>query len=176
MFLLKGIEYQLKKYGVKFNYTITNSEKDIYKELLSTNQNKNTKKWDLLVWGDDDWYYQNPWTVFFIYETQGAWAQFKKDEKMQVFIKKLFETKIGTKEYKEVVKNILHHGRKKAYTLRVPSPNKVIAVNKEVIYKPYEGGMIPLWEIEISNNHWSIREEKTYDKSLEKPIKPQRIK
>ncbi|MDZ7817724.1 MAG: hypothetical protein U5K55_03485 [Aliarcobacter sp.] len=53
MFLLKGIEFQLKKYGVVFNYTITNSEKDIYKQLLSTNKNKNTQNWDLLVWGDD---------------------------------------------------------------------------------------------------------------------------
>jgi len=176
MFLLKGIEYQLKKYGVKFNYTVTRSEKDIYRELLSTNKNKNTKKWDLLVWGDDDWYYQNPWTVFFIYENGGAWAQFKKDEKMQEYINQFFETKIGTTEYKEVVKNILHHARAKAYTLRVPSLNKVIAVNKELICKPYEGGIVPLWEMEISKNHWSVRDEKEYDEKLVNPIKPRRIK
>ncbi len=65
MFLWKGIEYQLKEYGVKLNYIITNSEKDIYEQLLNTRDSKNTKSWDLLIWGDDDWYYQNPWTVFF---------------------------------------------------------------------------------------------------------------
>lgn len=64
MFLFKGIEFQLKRYGVKLIYDITTSEKDIYKQLLNTNKNKNTKQWDLLIWGDDDWYYQNPWTVF----------------------------------------------------------------------------------------------------------------
>ena len=80
MFLFKGIEFQLKKYGVKFNYIITNSEKDIYEQLLTTNKNKNTKEWDMLIWGDDDWYYQNPWTVFFIYETSGAWSTIKKDD------------------------------------------------------------------------------------------------
>ncbi len=175
MFLFKGIEFQLKKYGVKFNYIITNSEKDIYEQLLKTNKNKNTKKWDMLIWGDDDWYYQNPWTVFFIYETSGAWSTIRKDELMQEYIKKLFVSKIDSKEYEEVVKNILHRARTKAYTLRVPSPNKVVAVNKELIYKPYQGGIIPLWEIQISKNHWSLREGKEYNQELKKAIKPKRI-
>ena len=33
---------------------------------IQNTSNKNSLKWDLLVWGDDDWYYENPWTVFFI--------------------------------------------------------------------------------------------------------------
>jgi peptide/nickel transport system substrate-binding protein len=175
MFLFKGIEYQLKKYGVKFNYTITTSEKDIYKQLLSTNKNKNTKEWDLLFWGDDDWYYQNPWTVFFIYETAGAWSTIGSDEIMQEYIKELFVSKIGTIEYENIVKNILFRAREMAYTLRIPSPNKVIAVNKEVVFTPYQGGIIPLWEIEITKNHWSLRKNKSYDKVLKKAIKPKRI-
>ena len=175
MFLLKGIEYQLKKYGVVFNYTITNNEKDIYKQLLSTNTNKNTQNWDLLVWGDDDWYYQNPWSVFFIYETAGAWSTIGKDDLMQEYIKKYFSLKIGSSEYEEVTKDILFRAKDMAYTLSVPSPNKVIAVNKEVIYKPYEGGIIPLWQIEISNNHWSLRQGKPYDENSKKPMKALRI-
>jgi len=177
MFLLKGIEYQLKKYGVKFNYKITNSEKDIYEQLLKTNKNKNDKNWDLLIWGDDDWYYKNPWSVFFIYETSGSWSTIGKDDLMQEHIKKFFTTKINSNEYEEVVKNILFRAKDKAYTLKVPSINKVTAVNKEVIYKPYEGGIIPLWEIEISNNHWSLRpKESQYKEELKKAIKPKRVK
>lgn len=176
MFLFKGIEFQLKKYGVTLNYDITTSEKDIYGQLLKTNKDKNDKNWDLLIWGDDDWYYQNPWSVFFIYETNGAWSTIKEDTLMQEYIKKLFETKINTKEYEEVVRDILFRAKSQAYTLRVPSPNKVIAVNKEVIYKPYQGGIIPLWEIEISKNHWSVRENKEYKEELKKAIKPKRIK
>lgn len=177
MFLFKGIEYQLKKYGVEFNYQITNSEKDIYEQLLKTNRNKNDKNWDLLIWGDDDWYYQNPWSVFFIYETSGAWSTIKKDDLMQEYIKKFFITKTDSLEYEKVVRDILFRAKSKAYTLRVPSPNKVIAVNKEVIYKPYQGGIIPLWEIEISDNHWSLRpQNKEYKQELKKAIKPKRIK
>ena len=62
-----------------------------------------------------------------------------------------------------------------AYTLSVPSPNKVIAVNKELIYKPYEGGIIPLWQIEISNNHWSLRQGNPYDENSKKSMKALRI-
>ncbi len=175
MFLFKGIEYQLQKYGVKFKYTITTSEKDIYKQLLNTNKQKNTQSWDLLMWGDDDWYYQNPWTVFFIYENDSVWSTIPKDEKMQGYIKEYFKTKVGSRKYEKIVEKILLRAREQAYTLRVPSLNKVIAVNKEVIYKPYKGGIIPLWEIEISKNHWSIREEKDYKNELKQPIKPKRL-
>ena len=176
MFLFKGIEFQLKKYGVKLNYTITTSEKDIYKQLLNTKNMKNTKPWDILVWGDDDWYYQNPWTVFFIYESQSPWSTLPDDKIMNGYIKKFFKTKIDTREYEDIVSKILYRARDMAYTLRVPSPNKVIAVNKEVIYKPYQGGMIPLWNIQITKNHWSIREDEKYPQFLQNPIKPKGVK
>ncbi|WP_294961317.1 ABC transporter substrate-binding protein [Sulfurimonas sp.] len=175
MFLWKGIEYQLREYGVTLNYTITNSEKDIYAQLLTTNKSKNTKEWDLLIWGDDDWYYANPWTVFFIYENDSAWSTIGKDDLMSKYINTFFETKIGTKKYEKIVSKILYRARDKAYTLRVPSPNKVIAVNKEVVFKPYKGAIIPLWNIQITKDHWSIRGEKPYPKDLHAPIKAQRI-
>jgi len=175
-FLWKGIEFQLKQYGVKLNYIITNSEKDIYEQLLTTRANKNSKEWDLLIWGDDDWYYQNPWTVFFIYENDSPWSTIKNDLVMNKYINKYFETKVNTKEYETIVEKILYRARDMAYTLRLPSHNKVIAVNKEVVYEPYEGGMIPLWEIELTKNHWSLRKRKEYPKEFYTPVKPQRIK
>ena len=94
---------------------------------------------------------------------------------MQEYIKKYFSLKIGSSEYEEVTKNILFRAKEMAYTLRVPSLNKVIAVNKELLYIPYEGGIIPLWEIEITNNHWSIRENKEYDEHSKKSMKALRI-
>ncbi len=174
MFLWKGIEFQLKKYGVKLNYTVTTSEKDIYGQLLATKASKNSHAWDLLIWGDDDWYYQNPWTVFFIYENDSPWSTIQNDALMHHYIQKLFTTNIKTQRYETIVSRILYRARDMAYTLRVPSPNKVIAVNKEVIYNPYEGGMIPLWEIEITKDHWSLRKQKSYPKVLQKAVKPQR--
>lgn len=174
MFLWKGIEYQLKQYGVSLNYTITTSEKDIYDQLLNTKAKTNTKAWDLLIWGDDDWYHQNPWTVFFIYENDSPWSTIPNDSVMGKYIEQFFKTKIGTKEYEEIVEKILLRARDKAYTLRVPSPNKVIALNKEVIYNPNRSGIISLYDIEITKDHWSLRKEKKYPTSLKLPIKTKR--
>ena len=176
MFLLKGIEYQLREYGVTLNYTITSSEKDIYKELLSTNKSQNTKKWDMLVWGDDDWYYANPWSVFFIYEDGSAWSTIGKDRLMKGYIDEFFVTKFDTKEYEKIVSKILFRARDMAYTLRVPSPNKVVALNKELVYKPYKGAILPIWQMQITKDHYSIRKDREYPKYLEQPIKPKREK
>jgi peptide/nickel transport system substrate-binding protein len=176
MFLWKGIEYQLQKYGVRLNYTVTTSEKDIYDQLLNTRDSKNTKDWDILIWGDDDWYHKNPWTVFFIYENNSPWSTIPNDKLMGKYIDKFFKTKIGTSEYEDVVEQILNRAKDKAYTLRVPSPNKVIAINKEVIYNPNKSGIISLYDIQITNEHWSVRKNKKYPKQLELPIKTKREK
>lgn len=176
MFLWKGIEYQLKHYGVKLNYIITNSERDIYKQLLNTRNNNNSISWDLLMWGDDDWYYQNPWSVFFIYENDSVWSMFNNDSTMNEYIQKYFETKIDSTQYEDIVEKILYRARNMAYTLRLPSHNKVFAVNKEIIYEPYEGGIIPLWKIRITKDHWSVRKKDAYSHELQIPIKTQRFK
>lgn len=174
MFLWKGIEYQLMQYGVILHYTITNSEKDIYAQLLATGRSANTKAWDLLAWGNDDWQYDNPWTVFFIYEYPSAWSTIGKDEVMSENIRTFFETPIGSEAYETVVAKILYRARDMAYTLKVPSPNKVIAANKEIIYEPYKGAIMPLWKIQITKDHWSLRGQKPYPPELHLPIKPQR--
>ncbi len=66
MFLWKGIEFQLLQYGVKLNYIITKSEKELFSQLFSNI--KNPKKWDMITLGTESWSSNNPWTVFFIIE------------------------------------------------------------------------------------------------------------
>ncbi len=176
MFLWRGLEYQLEKYGVEILYDITTSEKDIYSQLLNTHSSKNTKNWDLLTWGDDDWYYQNPWTVLFIYENNSPWSTIKNDPFMNNYIKEFFITKRDSQNYENIISKILYRARHMAYTLRVPSHNKVIAVNKEVIFEPFEGGIIPLWKTKITKNHWSIRGEQPYPEDQHTPIIPLRMK
>ena len=176
MFLWRGIEYQLEQYGVKLNYETTTSEKDIYEQLLNTRASNNTKSWDILTWGDDDWYYQNPWTTLFIYENDSPWSIFPNDPFMKKYIDKFYITKIGGPLYEDIVSKILYRARDMAYTLRVPSINKVIAVNKEVIFEPFAGGIVPLWKTKITNNHWSVRENKNYPKDSYQPIIPLRVK
>jgi peptide/nickel transport system substrate-binding protein len=142
--------------------------------LLTTHKSQNTQAWDLLIWGDDDWYYANPWSVLFIYEDESAWSTIGKDRVMKSYIDEFFVTKVDSKEYEEIVSKILYRAKEMAYTLRVPSPNKVTALNKEIIYKPYKGAVIPIWEMQITKDHYSIRKTREYPKYLEQPIKPKR--
>jgi len=39
----------------------------------------------------------------------------------------------------------------------VPSPNKVFAVNKEVLFQPDKITCLPLWKIQVTDQHWSVR-------------------
>ncbi len=157
MFVWKGIARQLRKVGVKLDFDITKSEKDIFGQLLTTNAGKNTKEWDLLSWGCDDWYYNHPWSAFLLYRTHNFWSTIFSDPVLDGYVDNMFKIKVGTPEFAGICDKIMRHVYDNGYMLFVPAPNKVLAVNKEVIYKPYKMANIPLWEIEITNNHWSVK-------------------
>lgn len=157
MFIWKGVEYQLSKYGVKLNYTITSDEKVVLNKLLRNKKNK--YDWDLLVWETDDWY-GHPWTGLFTLYTKANWSSIQKDEYLVKMYKKLFKLDINNAKFQQTVDEILNYTYDKAYTLILPSPNTVIALNKEVIYEPSKMALYPLWNAKITKYHHSIREEK----------------
>ena len=175
LFLWKGIEYQLSKVGVTLDFEITNSEKDIFDQLLTTNAGQNTKKWDLLSWGDDDWYFNHPWSAFLLYRTHNYWSSIFPDKVLDGYIDDLFKTKIKTPGFDAVVEKIMRHVYDNAYMLFVPAPNNVLAVNKEIAYTPYKMAILPLWEIEITKDHWSVRKGE-YPEILRQPVKIQRFR
>tara|TARA_R110002072_G_scaffold196017_2_gene353378 strand:+ start:13512 stop:15185 length:1674 start_codon:yes stop_codon:yes gene_type:complete len=168
--LIKGIEYQLNKVGVILDVEYTNSETDVFGQLLTTNAGNNTKQWDLIVWGLDDWYYNHPWTVFLLYRTHNIWSTIFPDSMLDSYIEKLFATSVGTAEFVNVSEQIMRHVYKNGYMLFAPGPNKVLATNKEVIFTPYKVASMPLWEIEITNDHWSLRKG-PYPEEFKKPVK-----
>lgn len=172
MFLWKGIEYQLKKYGVKLIFHTTTSEKDIYEALLTNKQTP--KNWDILTWGNDDWYGNHPWTAFFSYRTSSHWSAIDKDDVLQQHIENLFSSKYASNEFEKSVENIIKRVYTKAYMLFVPSTNIVLAVNKEVDFTPSSIAIMPLWKTKLTKYHWSIREN--YPQKREAPMYPKRIK
>ena len=157
MFLCKGIARDLRKVGVKLNFEITTSEKYVFDQLLTTNVGKNTRSWDLLIWGLDDWFYNHPWSAFLVYRTHNSWSTIFPDPVLDGYIEAFFRPSVGTPEFTAICDKIMHHVYYNAYMLFVPAPNKVLAVNKNVYYKPYRMACIPLWKIEVSKDHWSIR-------------------
>jgi hypothetical protein len=167
MFLWRGIEYQLAQFGVHLEYSITSSEKDIYHNLLTNREFGNG--WDILTWGNDDWYGNHPWTTFFTYRTSSQWSAIDEDAVLQRYIDNFFVSTYRSEKFDEVVKKIVHRVYEKAYMLAVPSPNIVLAVNKEVYYTPSKAAIMPLWKTKISKYHWSVREG-DYPKNRMQPM------
>lgn len=173
MFLWKGIEYQLRQYGVKLIFNITSTEKDIYNELLTNKQSP--KEWDILTWGNDDWYGKHPWTVFFSYRVSSNWSAIDKDDMLEDYVNNLFVQKYGSADFNQSVQNIIRRVYDEAYMLFVPSINNVYAVNKEVDFKPTSIALMPLWRTKITKYHWSIRKGE-YPKNRLFPMFPERLK
>ena len=173
MFLWKGIEYQLAQFGVSLEYSVTSSEKDIYHNLLTNREFGNS--WDILTWGNDDWYGNHPWTTFFTYRTSSKWSAIDKDEELQSYIDEFFASTYSSDRFDRVVKKIVYRVYKKAYMLAVPSPNIVLAVNKEVYYTPSKVAVMPLWRAKISRYHWSVRKS-DYPEERMQPMYPKVLK
>ena len=173
MFLWRGIEHQLKKYGVTLRYTTTPNEKEIYEQLLTNRASPKT--WDILTWGNDDWSSNNPWTAFFAYRISDKWSAIDKDDVMQEYIERFFDVEFQSEAFDEVVSKIVKRAYEKAYMLFVPSPNIVLAVNKEVRYEPSSVLMMPLWKAKLTKYHWSIRNNASYPKEREAPMLPLRF-
>lgn len=169
LFLWRGIEYQLNKVGVTLELNVTKNETLIFEQLLSTHEKKNTVAWDLLIWGNDDWFFNHPWTVFLTYRTHNVWSTISDDPTMDKLIEELFRVGVDEPEYPQTVLNAMQYAYDNAYMLFVPTPNKVFAVNKEVVFTPYKMGSLPLWEIELTKQHPSIRQG-TYPEALKQPV------
>ena len=167
--LWHGIETQLKKVGVSLEIEFTTSEKDIFVPLLQTNAGRNKKQWDLLVWGNDDWYFNHPFTAFFVFRTHNVWSTIFPDPVMDGYIEDMFRTSVADSEFVPVCEKIMRRAYDEGYMLFVPTPKKVFAVNKEVVFRPYKMACIPLWKIQVTDQHWSVRQG-PYPGELKQPV------
>jgi peptide/nickel transport system substrate-binding protein len=168
--LWRGIETQLKHVGVKLDIEVTPSEKEIFEPLLKTNAGENEVAWDLLVWGNDDWFFNHPFTVFLVYRTHNVWSTIYPDPIMDEYIEEMFRASVGDPEFVDILRKIMQRTYDEAYMLFVPTPNKVFAVNKEVVFQPYKMACIPLWKIQVTDQHWSLRKG-PYPDELKKPVR-----
>ncbi|RDL46216.1 ABC transporter substrate-binding protein [Marinomonas piezotolerans] len=157
MFIWRSIDRDLRKVGVKLDFEIVD-ETTIFGQVLSTNGGKNTKAWDLIVWGDDDWYFNHPWAATFVYQPNSVWSTMPADPQMGKYIDAMFKEAANTPQFTEVMTKMINHVYKNAYMLVVPAPDKVVAVNKKVSYSPLPMASLPLWDIEVSADHWSVRQ------------------
>lgn len=172
--LWRGIETQLKKVGVELDIEFTTSEKEIFGPLLQTNAGQNSKHWDLLVWGNDDWYFNHPFTAFFVFRTDHVWSTVFPDPTMNGYMDDMFRTPVSDPHFVLVCERIMRRAYEEGYMLFVPTPNKVLAVNKEVVFHPYKMACFPLWKIQVTDQHWSVRWG-PYPEKLKHPVEITRI-
>lgn len=172
LFLWKGIEYQLAQYGVKLNYTITTSEREIY-QMVQKNH-KNVQAWDMLIQGTQDYYGRHPWPIFIRYQEHNPWSFVHGDALMQTLIHEFFRVDQDDPRFQQLCEKIQKRAKEEAYMLFVPTPNVVFAMNKELVFEPLGIGMQPFWKAKITNQHWSIRGDKPYPDALKEPVMPTR--
>ena len=88
----------------------------------------------------------------------------------------LFDVEFQSKAFDAIVQKIVQRAYEEAYMLFVPSPNIVLAVNKEIFYEPSSVLLMPLWKAKLTRFHWSIRDPNTsYPKERELPMSPLRF-
>jgi len=168
LFLIKDIKYFLEQIHIELELEIVAAEKDIFNQLFSTKGSLNEPNYDFLIWGNYDWI-RHPWAALFVYRPSSVWSTIGSDDLLENYISLLFKTAIDEPEYIPLLRSMIEHVYYQSYMLFLPSPNKVLALNKEVYYKPRPSAFIPLWEIEVSDNHWSVRKG-DYPVELKKPV------
>ncbi len=168
LFLVKDIKYFLELIHIDLELDIVAEEKDVFNQLLNTQGGLNTTQYDFLIWGNYDWI-RHPWTALFVYRPNSVWSTIGQDQILQNYISLLFKTAIDEAEYIPLLRSMIEHVYHQNYMLFLPSPNKVLGLNKEVYYTPRPSAFIPLWEIEVSDNHWSLRQG-DYPIELKKPV------
>ncbi|PQO25653.1 peptide ABC transporter substrate-binding protein [Blastopirellula marina] len=174
--LWRGIETHFAQVGVTLDIHVTNSEKEIFQQLLTTYQGKNSEHWDLLIWGNDDWYFNHPFSVFLVFRANNAWSTLLPDPVMNGYLEEMFQATVDEPEFASICEKIMRHAYDQGYMLFVPTPNKVFAVNKEVVFHPYRMACMPLWRIEITNQHWSVRRsQQPYPQTLRRPVEISRV-
>lgn len=154
----RGIEYQLNEVGVTLNYRFTNNETDVFAALFSIKADTPpTRPWDLLMLGWDDWYFNHIWTVLLLYHTAGSWSTLAPDPEMDGLVDALFAVDMGSDAYIDIAGKAMARARAQGYTLGLPGPNGVFAVNKEVAFTPWRVATAGLWDVQVTTDHWSVR-------------------
>jgi len=168
LFLVKDIEYFLELIHIDLEVEVVKEEKNIFSQLLNTRDGLNETKYDFLIWGNYDWI-RHPWAALFVYRPGSVWSTIGQDDTLEKYIPLLFQTAIDEPQYVPLLKSIIEYVYHQSFMIFLPSPNKIMAMNKEVYYDPRPSAFIPLWEVEVSDNHWSVRAGE-YPAELKAPV------
>jgi peptide/nickel transport system substrate-binding protein len=170
MFLVRDIQYFLSLVNIDLQAQVLASEKQVFRQLFDTVENKNELPWDLLLWGNYDWY-KHPWSAFFVYVPGTAWSTIPNNSSLQDYTDRLLRSKQDSDQYVPLIADFIRHIYENNYMVFLPSPNNVYAVNKEVVFDPGRSAFVYLRDLQVTDKHWSLRGSLPYPQERKRPVR-----
>ncbi len=168
-YMINDIKFFLEKLDFEVSIIVAESESEMFGNAIAARSGTNDINFDLVLWPNFDWM-RNPWVSFFIFDSTSSWATTLPHEELDGLVNKFISTPYTTNEYIPALRDLVKYIKEMNYQLSLPSPYNIIAINKEVVYTPRTSAIYPLWEIQVSDFHWSIRGETPYPEHLKTPI------
>jgi len=170
LFLIRDIKFFLAKVNIDLKVEALADEGQVFRQLFDTYQDKNQKPWDMLLWGNYDWY-KHPWSAFFVYRPFNAWSTIPPNSELVSFTNRLMRTNVESEEYIPLVAGFIRHVYENNYMVFLPTPNNIYAVNKEVVFEPGSSAFVSLRDLQVTDLHWSLRGDKPYPKERKIPLR-----
>jgi peptide/nickel transport system substrate-binding protein len=170
LFLIRDIQYFLAQVNIDLDADVTASEKQVFRQLFDTLEDKNQKPWDLLLWGNFDWY-KHPWAAFFVYLPGTSWSTIPADTQLVDLTERLLRTNVESEEYVPLLAEFIRYVYEQNYMVFLPNPNNVYAVNKEVLFNPGRSAFVYLRDLQVTDQHWSLRGKQPYPEERQKPLR-----
>jgi len=170
LFLIRDIQYFLAQVNIELVADVTDSEKQVFRQLFDTLGDKNQKSWDLLLWGNFDWY-KHPWAAFFVYLPGTSWSTIPPNPQLVELTERLLRTNVASDEYVPLLAEFIRYVYEQNYMVFLPNPNNVYAVNKEVVFNPGRSAFVYLRDLQVTDQHWSVRGDPGYPKERQKPVR-----
>ena len=173
MFLVRDIQYFLGQVNIDLKAQVLDGEKQVFRQLFATVEDKNELSWDLLLWGNYDWY-KHPWSAFFVYVSGSSWSTIPVDQVLVDYTDGILASNLDSDRYVPLIAELIRYIYEKNYMVFLPSPNNVYAVNKEAVFNPGRSAFVYLRDLEVTDKHWSVREEREYPPARKLPLKVNR--
>jgi peptide/nickel transport system substrate-binding protein len=170
LFLIRDIQYFLAQVNINLTAKIVKSEKQVFRQLFETLEGKNQQPWDLLLWGNYDWY-KHPWTAFFVYLPGTSWSTIPHDTELVGLTERLLRTNVASVDYVPLLAEFIRYVYEQNYMVFLPNPHNVYAVNKEVVFEPGRSAFVYLRDLQVTDQHWSMRGGQPYPAERVRPLR-----
>jgi len=170
LFLIRDIQYFLAQVNIDLQAEVVPSEKQVFRQLFDTQNDSNEIAWDLLLWGNFDWY-KHPWAAFFVYLPGTSWSTIPDNPELVELTGRLLRADIESDDYVPLLAEFIRYVYERNYMVFLPNPNNVYAVNKEVAFTPGRSAFVYLRDLQVTEQHWSLRGEQPYPPDRKSPLR-----